>query len=134
MAMIRPNMRETVDGLMPRLKDDPARLVAIPSVSAPGYPESTHGPLLEAYELVAHRAFRELSLAACLAIVMASGSPGASDGSRRSRRRAVGDTQTHFSPGLVAGGELLCRLLRQRHSVDAKQQTQGCIVAVGKVA
>jgi cysteinylglycine-S-conjugate dipeptidase len=51
--MIRPNMRDAVDGLMPRLKDDLARLVAIPSVSAPGYPEATHGPLLEAYELVA---------------------------------------------------------------------------------
>jgi cysteinylglycine-S-conjugate dipeptidase len=38
---------------MPDLKGDLARLVAIPSVSAPGYPESTHGPLLEAYEAVA---------------------------------------------------------------------------------
>jgi acetylornithine deacetylase/succinyl-diaminopimelate desuccinylase-like protein len=52
-AMIRPDMRDTVDRLMPRLKDDLGRLVAIPSVSAPGYPESTHGPLLEAYEAVA---------------------------------------------------------------------------------
>jgi cysteinylglycine-S-conjugate dipeptidase len=51
--MIRPKMRDAVDGLMPRLKEDLARLVAIPSVSAPGYPESTHGPLLEAYGLVA---------------------------------------------------------------------------------
>jgi acetylornithine deacetylase/succinyl-diaminopimelate desuccinylase-like protein len=40
-------------GLMPGLKDDLARLVAIPSVSAPGYPETTRGPLLEAYEAVA---------------------------------------------------------------------------------
>jgi acetylornithine deacetylase/succinyl-diaminopimelate desuccinylase-like protein len=38
---------------MPRLEDDLGRLVAIPSVSAPGYPESTHGPLLEAYGAVA---------------------------------------------------------------------------------
>jgi cysteinylglycine-S-conjugate dipeptidase len=38
---------------MPRLKDDLARLVAIRSVSAPRFPESTHGPLLEAYEAVA---------------------------------------------------------------------------------
>jgi cysteinylglycine-S-conjugate dipeptidase len=51
--MTRPPVREAVVGLMPRLKDDLARLVAIPSVSAPGYPESTHGPLLEAYETVA---------------------------------------------------------------------------------
>ena len=31
---------------------------SIPSVSAPGYPESTHGPLLAAYEAVAEL-FRE---------------------------------------------------------------------------
>jgi acetylornithine deacetylase/succinyl-diaminopimelate desuccinylase-like protein len=48
-----PENRAAVPGLMPRLKEDLARLVAIPSVSAPGYPESTHGPLLEAYEAVA---------------------------------------------------------------------------------
>jgi hypothetical protein len=46
----------------------------------------------------------------------------------------VGDAQTHFSPGLVAGGELLRRLLRHRHSVDAEQQTQGCIVAASEVS
>jgi acetylornithine deacetylase/succinyl-diaminopimelate desuccinylase-like protein len=51
--MTRPPVREAVEALMPRLKDDLARLVAIPSVSAPGYPPSTHGPLLEAYEAVA---------------------------------------------------------------------------------
>ena len=38
--------------LMPQLQADLARLVAIPSVSAPGYPEETHGPLHEAYEEV----------------------------------------------------------------------------------
>jgi cysteinylglycine-S-conjugate dipeptidase len=51
--MTGPLVREAVEGLMARLKDDLARLVAIPSVSAPGYPESTHGQLLEAYEAVA---------------------------------------------------------------------------------
>jgi acetylornithine deacetylase/succinyl-diaminopimelate desuccinylase-like protein len=40
------------DCLMPQLKDDLTRLVAIPSISAPEYPEETHGPLLEAYEAV----------------------------------------------------------------------------------
>ncbi len=44
---------ETVRLLMPRLKSDLAGLVAIPSISAPNYPESTHGPLLEAYDEVA---------------------------------------------------------------------------------
>jgi cysteinylglycine-S-conjugate dipeptidase len=43
----------TVSTLLPELQDDLGRLVAIPSVSAPGFPEETHGPLLEAYEAVA---------------------------------------------------------------------------------
>jgi cysteinylglycine-S-conjugate dipeptidase len=38
--------------LMPRLKDDLARLVAIPSVSAPGFSEETRPALLEAHEAV----------------------------------------------------------------------------------
>ena len=37
---------------MPALRDDLARLVAIPSVSAPGYPAETRPALLEAYEEV----------------------------------------------------------------------------------
>jgi len=43
---------ERVPGLMPQLKADLARLVAIPSISAPSYPESTRPALLEAYEAV----------------------------------------------------------------------------------
>src|SRR5215471_18798932 len=43
---------EKVRLLMPQLEADLARLVAIPSVSAPGYPEETHAPLHEAYEEV----------------------------------------------------------------------------------
>jgi acetylornithine deacetylase/succinyl-diaminopimelate desuccinylase-like protein len=38
---------------MPQLKADLARLVAIPSISAPNYPEETHGPILEARDAVA---------------------------------------------------------------------------------
>jgi acetylornithine deacetylase/succinyl-diaminopimelate desuccinylase-like protein len=38
---------------MPDLQAELARLVAIPSISAPGYPEETHPALLEAYEAVA---------------------------------------------------------------------------------
>jgi acetylornithine deacetylase/succinyl-diaminopimelate desuccinylase-like protein len=38
--------------LMPQLKSDLARLVTIPSISAPGYPESTRPSLLEAYDAV----------------------------------------------------------------------------------
>src|SRR5215469_2667415 len=44
---------EKVRLLMPQLQADLARLVAIPSVSSPGYPESTHASLLEAFEAVA---------------------------------------------------------------------------------
>src|SRR5262245_45938675 len=43
----------TVRLQMPRLKSDLSRLVAIPSISAPNYPEQTHGPLREAYDEVA---------------------------------------------------------------------------------
>ena len=39
---------ETVEALMPQLKSELASLVAIPSVSASGYPEETHAALLEA--------------------------------------------------------------------------------------
>jgi acetylornithine deacetylase/succinyl-diaminopimelate desuccinylase-like protein len=42
----------TVPSLMPRLEDDLAKLVAIPSVSAVDYPEETRPALLEAHELV----------------------------------------------------------------------------------
>jgi acetylornithine deacetylase/succinyl-diaminopimelate desuccinylase-like protein len=42
----------TVSALMPQLKSDLARLVAIPSISTPNYPAETHPPLLEAYEAV----------------------------------------------------------------------------------
>ena len=42
----------TVGGLMPDLKSDLARLVSIPSISAAGYPESTHAVLREAYDEV----------------------------------------------------------------------------------
>src|SRR3954470_14132334 len=45
-------LASTVAASMPRLKHDLARLVGLPSISAPDYPESTHGALLEAYEEV----------------------------------------------------------------------------------
>ncbi len=38
---------------MPQLREELAQLVAIPSISAPGYPEETHAALGEAYEEVA---------------------------------------------------------------------------------
>ena len=44
---------EKVHALMPQLRADLARLVAIPSISAAGYPEPTHAALREAYEDVA---------------------------------------------------------------------------------
>ena len=43
----------TVRGSMQQLRSELARLVAIPSVSAPGFPEETHGPLLEMHKAVA---------------------------------------------------------------------------------
>ena len=41
-----------VASLMPQLKSDLVRLVAIPSISAPGYPKATREPVLEAHEAV----------------------------------------------------------------------------------
>ena len=43
---------DRVEGLMPQLRADLARLVAIPSVSATGYPPETHAALLEARDAV----------------------------------------------------------------------------------
>jgi acetylornithine deacetylase/succinyl-diaminopimelate desuccinylase-like protein len=45
-------MRESVATQMPRLKEDLARLVAIPSISVLAYPEETRPRLLEAYAAV----------------------------------------------------------------------------------
>lgn len=42
--------RDDVANLMPGLKDDLARLVATPSISALGYPAETRPELLRAYE------------------------------------------------------------------------------------
>lgn len=56
--MARTELAETVRSLMPALKGDLQRLVAIPSVSEWGFPEHTRGPLLEAYDAVA-TLFRE---------------------------------------------------------------------------
>jgi acetylornithine deacetylase/succinyl-diaminopimelate desuccinylase-like protein len=46
------SIKSTVTALMPRLKSDLARLVAIPSISAANYPEETHASLREAYDAV----------------------------------------------------------------------------------
>ena len=43
---------EAVASLMPRLQEDLAQLVAIPSVSAPDYPPETRPALLEAHEVI----------------------------------------------------------------------------------
>ncbi len=44
---------DTISSLMPELRADLAQLVAIPSISAPKYPEETHAALAEAYDEVA---------------------------------------------------------------------------------
>jgi len=53
--------RETVAALMPRLKEELAALVAIPSISALGYPQETRPAPLEAHDLVAEQ-LRELGV------------------------------------------------------------------------
>jgi acetylornithine deacetylase/succinyl-diaminopimelate desuccinylase-like protein len=50
-AGTRRRTADTVPGLLPELRYDLERLVAIPSVSSPGYPEPRQ-PILDAYELV----------------------------------------------------------------------------------
>jgi acetylornithine deacetylase/succinyl-diaminopimelate desuccinylase-like protein len=52
-AAPRESLRRGVPSLMPQLKADLSRLVAIPSISAPNYPEATHEQLGEAYEATA---------------------------------------------------------------------------------
>jgi cysteinylglycine-S-conjugate dipeptidase len=49
---VSQSMPETVASLMPRLKEDLARLVAIQSVSEWGFPEHTRSALLEAHQTV----------------------------------------------------------------------------------
>src|SRR5262245_2437332 len=49
--MSRP-IAEIVGSLMPGLEADLSRLVAIPSISAPNYPETTRAPLRDAYDEV----------------------------------------------------------------------------------
>ena len=48
---LRPSP-EAVASLMPRLQEDLAQLVAIPSVSAPDYPPETRPALLQAHEVI----------------------------------------------------------------------------------
>jgi cysteinylglycine-S-conjugate dipeptidase len=57
----RQRFAQLVESSMTELKADLARLVSIPSVSAPGFPEETHEALLEAHEAVAGL-FREAGL------------------------------------------------------------------------
>ncbi len=53
--------RETVATLMPQLKEELARLVAIPSISALGYPEHTRPALIEAHDAIVEQ-LRELGV------------------------------------------------------------------------
>jgi acetylornithine deacetylase/succinyl-diaminopimelate desuccinylase-like protein len=50
-AATNASLAQRVSALMPQLEDELARLVAIPSVSAPGFPEPRQ-PLLDAYDLI----------------------------------------------------------------------------------
>ena len=49
---VQQSPASAVPELMPQLKADLARLVAVPCISAPGFPEETRPALMEAYELV----------------------------------------------------------------------------------
>ena len=53
--------RETVAALMPQLKEELAQLVAIPSISALGYPEHTRPALIEAHDAIVDQ-LRELGV------------------------------------------------------------------------
>jgi len=48
-----PGLRDKVRTLLPDLTEDLVRLMSVPSVSVRGYPASSHGPLLEAHDVVA---------------------------------------------------------------------------------
>jgi acetylornithine deacetylase/succinyl-diaminopimelate desuccinylase-like protein len=48
----QPSTATAVRELMPQLKADLARLVSVPCISAPGFPEATRPALMEAYEMV----------------------------------------------------------------------------------
>ena len=47
-----PGLRNKVRTLLPDLTQDLVRLMSVPSVSVRGYPASSHGPLLEAHDVV----------------------------------------------------------------------------------
>jgi len=49
---VQQSPASVVRKLMPQLKADLAQLVAVPCISAPGFPEATRPALLEAYEMV----------------------------------------------------------------------------------
>jgi cysteinylglycine-S-conjugate dipeptidase len=51
-TLARGSLAKRAAAQMPQLKDELARLVAVPSVSAPGFPAETRPALLEAHELV----------------------------------------------------------------------------------
>ena len=47
-----PPSRDAIASLMPQLKQDLARLVAIPSISEWGFPEHTRPAILEAHQAI----------------------------------------------------------------------------------
>ena len=67
-------MRRSVSSLMPQLKADLARLVAIPSISAANYPEETHEQLREAYNATAEL-FRDAGVAIVDPLVLPGTAP-----------------------------------------------------------
>ena len=110
--MTTPN-QETVKALMPQLKSELARLVAIPSISAPGYPAESRPALLEAYEEVVAlcrdagvRPAGPLELPDTAPVIDGRdpGARGRADGAplQPLRRRAIGDEAKWESPPFEA--------------------------------
>jgi acetylornithine deacetylase/succinyl-diaminopimelate desuccinylase-like protein len=68
------SLAQTVASLMPQLKTELARLVAIPSISAPDYPAETHGDLRAAYDAAAEL-FREAGVTILDPLVLPATAP-----------------------------------------------------------
>ena len=70
----RPSLQATVVSLMPQLKEDLARLVAIPSISEWGFPEDTRPALLDAHQAIVEL-FRDAGVESFLSLELEGTAP-----------------------------------------------------------